>query len=110
MSAVIVYMTTKDKQEAEKIGQALIESKLAACVNIVDGMQSMFWWQGQVEKDEETVLLAKTKVGLVTKLTQKVKSIHSYDCPCVLAMPVIDGNPEFLQWIQEETTTVSFQD
>jgi periplasmic divalent cation tolerance protein len=103
MSAVLVYMTAGDRQEAERVGQALIEAKLAACVNIVDGMQSMFWWQGKVDKDSETVVIAKTKVGLVTQLTEKVKAVHSYDCPCVVAVPIIDGNPEFLQWIQDET-------
>ena len=104
MSGVLVYITCKDKAEAEKVGQALVEAKLAACVNIIDGMQSMFWWEGAAQKESETVLLAKTKVGLVQKLTDKVKSVHSYDCPCVVAVPIIDGNPEFLQWIQEETT------
>lgn len=104
MSAVLVYMTAKDKQEAEKVGQAVIESRLAACVNIIDSMQSMFFWQGAVQKESEAVLIAKTKVGLVSELTRKVKSVHSYDCPCVLALPVIDGNPEFLEWIQEETS------
>jgi len=103
MSAVMVYITAGDKQEAEKVGKALVESKTAACVNIVEGMQSMFWWNGGVEKDNEVVVVAKTKVGLVSELTEAVKSVHSYDCPCVVAIPVIDGNPEFLQWIQEET-------
>ena len=106
MSAVMVYITAGDKQEAEKVGKALIESKTAACVNIVDGMQSMFWWNGGVEKDNEVVVIAKTKVGLVTSLTEEVKSVHSYDCPCVVAVPVIDGNPDFLQWIQEETKEI----
>jgi len=103
MSAVLVYMTASDKQEAEKVGQALIEARLAACVNVIDSMQSMFFWQGSVQKENEAVLIAKTKVGLVSELTRKVQSVHSYDCPCVIAVPVIDGNPEFLQWIQEET-------
>ena len=103
MSAAMIYITCSDKSEAERIGQVLVESKLAACVNIVDGMQSMFWWQGQAEKDQETVLLAKTRTALVSRLTDKVRSVHSYDCPCVVALPIIDGNPEFLQWIHEET-------
>ena len=105
MSAVLVYVTCRNMQEAERIGESLIQSRLAACVNIIDGMRSMFWWDGQVEKDQETVLLAKTQVGLVTRLTDKVKSVHSDDCPCVVAVPIIDGNPDFLHWIQEETTS-----
>jgi len=103
MSASLIYITCSDKSEAERIGQVLVESKLAACVNILDGMQSMFWWQGRAEKDQETVLLAKTRTALVSRLTDKVRSVHSYDCPCVVALPIIDGNPEFLQWIHEET-------
>ncbi|MFP3984079.1 MAG: divalent-cation tolerance protein CutA [Desulfurivibrionaceae bacterium] len=103
MSEALVYITCKDKAEAEEVGRVLIEGKLAACVNIVDGMQSMFWWQGRTEKDQETVLIAKTRAGLVSPLTEKVKSVHSYDCPCVVALPIIDGNPDFLQWIREET-------
>lgn len=103
MSAALVYITCADKAEAERVGQALVETKLAACVNILDGMQSMFWWQGRAETDQETVLLAKTRTALVSRVTEKVRSVHSYDCPCVVALPIIDGNAEFLQWIHEET-------
>jgi len=103
MSAAMVYVTCGDKSEAERVGQALVEARLAACVNILDGMQSMFRWQGRTETDQETVLLAKTRTALVDRLTDKVRSVHSYDCPCVIALPIIDGNPEFLQWIREET-------
>jgi len=107
MSAALVYMTAGDRQEAERVGQALIESKLAACVNILDGMQSMFWWQGKVEQEGEIVVIAKTREDLVPQLTEKVKSVHSYDCPCIVAVPIIDGNPDFLQWIREETGETS---
>ena len=99
----MVYITAGNREEAEKVGKALIEAKLAACVNIIDSMQSMFRWKGQVEKDSETVLIAKTRVGLVGKLNHKVAAVHSYDTPCVVAVPIIDGNPEFLQWIRDET-------
>ncbi|MFP4212884.1 MAG: divalent-cation tolerance protein CutA [Desulfohalobiaceae bacterium] len=103
MSAVLVYMTAKDKEEAQRVGQALVEARLAACVNILDNMQSMFWWQGGAQSEHETVLLAKTRVGLVSSLNSKVQEVHSYDCPCVVAVPIIDGNPEFLDWVREET-------
>ncbi len=106
MSAALVYITCGDKAEAERVGQALVETSLAACVNIVDGMQSMFWWQGKAETDQETVLLAKTRTALVSRLTEKVRSVHSYDCPCVVALPIIDGDPEFLRWIHEQTRDV----
>ncbi|MDZ7762632.1 MAG: divalent-cation tolerance protein CutA [Desulfovermiculus sp.] len=103
MSAVLVYVTCRNMEEAERVGESLIQSRVAACVNIIDGMRSMFWWGGKVEQDQETVLLAKTQVGLVGGLTDKVKSVHSDDCPCVVAVPIIDGNPDFLHWIQNET-------
>ncbi|WP_027369619.1 divalent-cation tolerance protein CutA [Desulfovermiculus halophilus] len=103
MQAVLVYITCRDEGEAKGVGEALIESRLAACVNIIDGMRSMFWWGGKIDQDVETVLLAKTRVGLVGKLTDKVKAVHSDECPCVVAVPIIDGNPDFLAWIQSET-------
>ena len=105
MSAVLVYITCRNMEEAERVGESLIQARLAACVNIIDGMRSMFWWEGKVDQDQETVLLAKTQVGLVGRLTDKVKSVHSDDCPCVVAVPIIDGNPDFLHWIQKETKT-----
>ena len=103
MSAVLVYITCRNTDEAKRVGENLIQSKVAACVNIIDGMRSMFWWEGKVEQDDETVLLAKTQVGLVGRLTDTVKSVHSDECPCVIAVPIIDGNPDFLRWIQSET-------
>ena len=106
MSAVLVYVTCRNADEAKRVGESLIQAKLAACVNIIAGMRSMFWWQGEVEEDEETVLLAKTQVGLVGELTARVKSVHSDECPCVVAVPIIDGNPDFLHWIQSETKKI----
>lgn len=103
MSTALVYMTAKDRQEAENIGRVLVESRLAACVNIVENMQSMFWWQGSAQSETEAVLTAKTRASLVSKISAKVKEVHSYDCPCVVAMPIIDGNLEFLDWIRNET-------
>lgn len=102
----LVYITTENKDEAKTIGQQLVENRLAACVNIVDGMESMFWWNGQVDSDQETILIAKTVIDLVPKLTDKVKEIHSYDCPAVLSIPVQpgEGNAEFIEWLRKEVT------
>ncbi len=99
----MVYITAKDKEEAERLGNILIEAKLAACINIIEKIESMFFWQDKIQQEAETVLLAKTRVALVGQLTEKVKQSHSYDCPCVVALPIIDGNPEFIDWIGEET-------
>jgi periplasmic divalent cation tolerance protein len=110
MTAVMVYVTAKDKAEAQRVGKVLVESRLVACVNIIEGMESMFWWKGSAQSEKECVLIAKTRVGLVSDINDKIKTVHTYDCPCVVAIPIIDGNPEFLQWIQEETRNAERQE
>ncbi len=103
MSESLIYITCETKEEAENIGAIIVERRLAACVNILSGMQSMYWWEGKVEKSDEIVLIAKTRTTLVDELTEAVTAMHSYDVPCVVAMPIIGGNPQFLSWIREET-------
>ena len=100
----MVYMTADGADEARRIGLALVEARLAACVNIIDPMTSMYWWEGKVVDGKETVLIAKTTARLVDALTEKVREIHSYECPCVVALKAAGGNPGFLDWIAEETT------
>lgn len=89
--------------EAEKVGRGLVENKLAACVNVFTGMQSMYMWKDRMEKSHETVIIAKTTERLKDRLLEQVKKTHSYECPCVVFLPVYGGNPEFLQWIDDET-------
>ena len=103
MTAVLVYITTENREEAERVGTVLVQGRLAACVNIIEGMRSMFHWQGRVDQADETVLIAKTRQDLLEDLTRAVMDAHSYDCPCIVALPIIGGNPEFLQWIHDET-------
>ncbi|MCA1743857.1 MAG: divalent-cation tolerance protein CutA [Desulfonatronovibrio sp.] len=105
MSYTLAYITASGQAEAQKIGQILVEKKLAACVNIFTGMQSMYMWQRKLEKSSEAVIIAKTTEDLQDRLVEQVKKIHSYECPCVVFLPVTDGNPEFLQWIGEETAS-----
>jgi periplasmic divalent cation tolerance protein len=102
MKVNLIYITAGNKEEAKKIGKELITSKLAACVNIVDNMNSLYMWEGELQDDNETILIAKTEETHVPALIEKVKSIHSYDCPCVLSLPVSDGNKAFLNWIASE--------
>ena len=102
MAVNFIYMTAGSKAEAEKIGNALLESHLAACVNVLDGMQSIYRWEGKIQQDSEVVLIAKTTEALVSQLIEKVKSLHSYDCPCIVSLPISDGYPPFLDWIQSE--------
>ena len=102
MGVRLIYMTAGSKEEARNVGEALVESKLAACVNIIDGMNSMYMWDGELQDDREVVLIAKTTVNRVEDLIDKVKSVHSYDCPCILSIPVEAGNPDFMNWISGE--------
>ena len=102
MSVNFIYMTASSKAEAQKIGRALVESRLAACVNILDNMQSIYRWEEKIQEDSEVVLIAKTTETLVPRLIDKVKSLHTYDCPCIVSLPVLDGYPPFLDWIKTE--------
>ena len=103
MSQRFVYVTASSAEEAGKIGKALVEARLAACANVIGAIQSYYWWEGAVQQDTEAALILKTRADLVDALTDKVKELHSYDCPCVVALPIEAGNPEFLAWIDAET-------
>jgi periplasmic divalent cation tolerance protein len=103
MTPIFVYIPCASAEEATRIGRALVEARLAACVNILDGMRSLYWWQGRIEEGKETVLIAKTRDSLLGALTRRVKALHSYTCPCVVAFPVHAGNPDYLAWIEAET-------
>jgi periplasmic divalent cation tolerance protein len=104
-----VYVTTKDRAEACEIGRTLVEARLVACANVFDPVTSIYWWEGAVQEDAEAVLVMKTQADLVAALTERVKEIHSYDCPCVVALPIEGGNPAYLDWIGEETSAVPSQ-
>jgi periplasmic divalent cation tolerance protein len=102
MNTCLIYVTTNDKEEARAIGRHLVQSRLAACVNILDGMNSMYFWNDEFQDDHETVLIAKTTKNMVPELIEAIKSKHSYECPCIVSWPIIDGNPAFLGWIAEQ--------
>ena len=104
---VVAYITTKTKSEAKKIGKALLGARLCACVNIFDKINSMYWWKGKIEEANETVLIAKTTKKLFGKLSQKVKSLHSYSCPCILQLEVKDGNKEYVKWLLQNLKSPS---
>lgn len=103
MDLVFAYVTTSSPEEAKRIGRALVEERLAACVNILPGMISIYRWQGAVETAEETVLIAKTRADLFEALTARVKELHGYDVPCVVELRVGRGNPDYLGWLEAET-------
>ncbi|HEX2898672.1 MAG TPA: divalent-cation tolerance protein CutA [Bacteroidia bacterium] len=103
MQAVFVYVTCKDRGEAMQVGRAVVEARLAACANVIGGMESVYWWEGKLESAKEAVLILKTQAALLDALTEKVKEQHSYTIPCVVAMPVVGGNEAYLEWIFQET-------
>lgn len=104
MKINFIYMTFGNKDEARKIGKELVTTKLAACVNILDNMNSFYMWQGDIQDDSEVVMIAKTTESRLPELVDKVKSMHSYDCPCIVSLPVKNGYQPFLNWIEEEVT------
>ena len=101
----VVYMTAGDKDEARSIGKVLVESKLVACVNILENMTSLYSWEGRLQEDREVVLIAKTTADRFAELKTKVAALHSYDCPCILWFHVAEGHPPFLDWIRESVAT-----
>jgi periplasmic divalent cation tolerance protein len=102
MDINFVYMTAGSTEEARKIGKELVMARLAECVNILDHMNSFYWWNGEIQDDTEVVMIAKTTAARLPDLVKKVKSLHSYDCPCVVSLPVAGGHPAFLEWIAGE--------
>jgi periplasmic divalent cation tolerance protein len=95
-------MTVGRLEEAQQIGEALVEDRLAACVNIIDGMHSIYRWEGKLQKDRETVMIAKTTRDCLPALIETVKRMHSYDCPCIVSFDIDGGHPDFLEWIGAE--------
>lgn len=95
----LVYITTKNKKEALKISEALVRGKLAACVNIISPINSIYRWRGKTEKAREALLIVKTKKSLAEKIIKKVKSTHSYECPEIIFSPIEGGSEDYLGWI-----------
>ncbi len=104
MSISLVYATTESVEEARRIGRTLIEDRLAACVNILDGMTSIYRWQGAVEEGREAVLIAKTRTALAGRVVDRIAALHGADLPCAVVLPVSGGHPPFLDWIEGETS------
>lgn len=99
----LVYVTTSDEEEARRIGSALVDKKLAACVNIIPGMRSIYRWQGKVVNDNECVMLVKAPKDNAETVIEKIKEMHSYEVPCVIVIPIAQGLRSYLDWIMNET-------
>ena len=102
MKINMIYITTGSKDEAKQIGKTLINAGLAACVNIIENMNSIYMWEDKLQEDKEAILIAKTTKERVPDMIEKVKSLHSYACPCIVSLPILDGNPAFLKWVYKE--------
>jgi periplasmic divalent cation tolerance protein len=100
---VLVYVTAGSREEALKIARALVEERLAACANVLGEAVSVYRWGGRVHEDPEVVMVAKTVADKLGAAVARVKELHGYECPCVVAVPIAGGNPDFLDWIGRET-------
>ena len=105
--AVFVYTTFPSLVEAERAGRSLVERRLCACVNILPGMVSYYWWQGAIERGDEVVMLVKTRAALTDAVRIAVKEMHSYATPAVLVIPIESVDPDYQAWIMRETESKS---
>ena len=100
---LVILITAGSHDEARKIADALVSQRKAACVNIVPRVNSLFWWENKLEEDEESLLLVKTRAELFPEVMNLVREIHSYEVPEIIALPIIEGNPDYLAWLDKET-------
>lgn len=103
-SIKFLYITCKDLTEARKIGQDLIHEHLAACVNIIPGMESLYRWQGKIESAQEVILIVKTRSTLVNRCIDFVKGIHTYEIPCILVINIELGHQPYIDWLLRNTS------
>ena len=96
---IVIFITASNKKEAQNIARGLLSNKLIACVNIIDKIESFFWWQGKIDKAKEALLIVKSHKSKFHRIVKLVKSIHSYEVPEIIALPVIFGEKKYLRWL-----------
>ncbi len=99
---IVLFITASNSEEAHKIAKVLLSQRKAACVNIVSGISSLFWWQDKLDSAQESLLIVKTKASLLNQIVTLVREIHSYEVPEIVALPIIGGNEDYLEWIDKE--------
>lgn len=99
---LVVLITAGSQEEAEQIAQALVAEMLAACANIIPGVTSVYRWEGEVQRDQEWLLVVKSRREVLSDLIRRVQKLHSYDVPEIIALPLVDGSPAYLRWIDGE--------
>ena len=105
MSVSVGYITAATRVDALRIAHALLQENLIACANVLDGMTSVYRWNGEIHEDQEAVLILKTRTELTDRVTARVRDLHAYRVPCVIWSPVDRGNPDYLRWVENETAT-----
>jgi periplasmic divalent cation tolerance protein len=103
MDNLIVFITASGEDEAAKISRALVEARLAGCVNIIKNIRSIYSWQGKIEDEKEVLMVAKTQKPLFDSLMKRVKELHSYTVPEIIALPITQGSEDYLKWLKEVT-------
>lgn len=98
-----IYITVPSAEEAQKIARTLLEERLVACANIMPAHKALYWWDGKIEEGQEVALILKTRAANTARIEARVKALHSYDCPCIVALPIERGYQPFLDWIERET-------
>ena len=101
--ALFIYITAPDKATARELGKTLVRERLAACADILDGVESLYWWRGEIQEDVESVCILKTTADGYKALEKRVRELHPYEIPCIVALPLVCGHAPFLRWITEET-------
>jgi len=100
---IVVFITTSNPEEASKIARALVEERLSACVNIIKSIRSIYRWQKEVQDEEEALLIVKTRGELFERLEKRVRELHSYTVPEVIAISISEGSAPYLKWLREST-------
>lgn len=100
---IIVLITCTGKEDSERIAGILLKERLAACANIISSIESFFWWTGKIRRADESLIIAKTKKSSLRQLIRRVKQIHQYENPEIVALPIIGGSKEYMKWIEDET-------
>ena len=102
----LIYVTAADREAALKLARTLVNQRLVACANVFDGATSVYWWDGKVNEGPEVVMVAKTRSDLTSAVIARIKELHEYSRPCVVALQIREGNPAFLDWISRETVHI----